>query len=663
MAILKKDGNRLMIRNDTEQVWIEPWGKNSFRVRATHMLEMPADDWALLPVPAVETEIEIGENGARIRNGKIVAKVSKVGLITLEDADGKLLLKERWRTRTKGFETISALEIKGRDFVPHRGGDYELHMRFEPNPDEHIFGMGQYQDGLIDKMGCTLELAHRNSQASVPFYISTNGYGFLWNNPSIGRVTFSRNITEWVASSTKTLDYWITVGDTPADIMSAYADATGHAPMMPDYGMGYWQCKLRYQTQDELMEVARKHKSLGLPMDVIVSDFFHWPMQGDWRFDESEWPDPDAMVKELEEMGIKLMVSVWPYVDTRSENYREMLENGYLIRTERGVRIAMTFCGETVPFDPTNPEARKYVWSIIKKNYFDKGIQIFWLDEAEPEYAVYDFDNYRYAMGSDLAVGNIFPLVYAQTFYEGMQAEGMENPLNLLRCAWAGSQRYGALVWSGDTDTTFRSFREQFTSGLSMAMSGIPWWTSDIGGFDGGDQNDPAFRELLVRWFQFGLFCPVFRLHGDRKNGKPSGITSKAHTGGPNEVWSYGEEVYEILKKYLFLREEMRPYTAATMKKTAETGAPVIRPLYYDFPCDAKTIGVEDQMMYGDDVLVCPVFELGQRQREVYLPAGETWIDAHTGEEYAGGQTILADAPLERCPVYLKKSGALRFTI
>ena len=183
----------------------------------------------------------------------------------------------------------------------------------------------------------------------------------------------------------------------------------------------------------------------------------------------------------------------------------------------------------------------------MKRNYFDKGIKIFWLDEAEPEWD-YDFDHYRYAKGANIAVGNIYPLVYAQNFYEGLKEEGVELPINLLRCAWAGSQRYGALVWSGDIDTTFRSFREQFTSGLSMAMSGIPWWTSDIGGFHGGDQNDPDFRELLVRWFQFGAFCPVFRLHGDRKNGDDQGLSNKAHTGGPNEVWSYGEEVYEILE-------------------------------------------------------------------------------------------------------------------
>ena len=495
MAILNQVGNRLVMQQDVERLWIEPWGPNALRVRAVRHIDVPEENWALLPQENPGTaEISIADGEGSIRNGKISARITRAGMLYFYGENDKPILREYWRSRGP-FETISALEMKAREFRGRVGGDFELTMRFEANPGEHIFGMGQYQDGMIDKKGCVLELAHRNSQASVPFYLSSEGYGFLWNNPSIGRVTFAKNRTEWYASSTRTLDYWITASDSPAEIMSAYADATGHTPMMPDYVMGFWQCKLRYRTQDELLAVARKHKALGLPMDVIVSDFFHWPYQGDWCFDESEWPDPEAMVQELKQMGIELMVSIWPYVDEKSENYHEMRQRGYLVQTERGLQLCSTWKGNTIPYDPTNPEAREYVWSIVKKNYFDKGIKIFWLDEAEPEWD-YDFDHYRYARGSNLAVGNIYPVVYAQNFYEGLKQSGVERPINLLRCAWAGSQRYGALVWSGDIDTTFRSFREQFTSGLSMAMSGIPWWTSDIGGFHGGDQNDPNFREL-----------------------------------------------------------------------------------------------------------------------------------------------------------------------
>ncbi|MEG0901519.1 MAG: glycoside hydrolase family 31 protein, partial [Clostridia bacterium] len=307
------------------------------------------------------------------------------------------------------------------------------------------------------------------------------------------------------------------------------------------------------------------------------------------------------------------------------------------------------------PYDATNPDARDFVWKTVKMNYYDKGIRIFWLDEAEPECKVYDFDLYRYSTGPVLQVGNIYPVLYAKTFYDGMLEAGEKLPLNLLRCAWAGSQRYGALVWSGDIDTTFRTLREQFTTGLSMAMAGIPWWTTDIGGFHGGDQNDPAYRELLIRWFQFGAFCPVFRLHGDRLHGEPSANPAKADTGGPNEVWSYGEEAYEILKRYLFLREELKPYITSIMEEAHAHGAPVMRPLFYAFPKDAHAADVEDQYLFGPDLLVAPVMELGLRKRPVYLPMGAEWMEASTGKEYKGGQTVEADAPLSVIPVFVRK--------
>ncbi len=655
MPVWKQVSNRLMRCYDGEQLWIEAWGQNALRVRATRLAAMPEEDWALLPPRGETAEIEITGDTATVTNGKLRAVINAYGGVAFFNTEGKALLEEQWRTReSKAFPVVSALEIMARDFVPIIGGDYQLNLRFEPNAGEKIFGMGQYQDGCLNKKGCVLELAQRNSQASVPFMVSTQGYGFLWNNPAIGRVSFAANMTEWQARSTKAMDCWITTGDTPAEILSAYADATGHAPMMPEYGMGFWQCKLRYRTQKELLGVLREYKRRGLPLSVIVVDFFHWPMQGDWRFDEQEFPDPEAMVREINEAGAELMVSVWPYVDTRSENYPQMLEKGYLARTERGVRYSMDYCGNTIPFDATNAEARRFVWTVNKKSYFDKGVRLFWLDEAEPECKVYDFDHYRYQMGSVLQVGNLYPLLYARTFFDGMRESGMEVPMNLLRCAWAGSQRYGALVWSGDIDTTFRALREQLAIGLSMAMAGIPWWTTDIGGFEGGDQASPEYRELLIRWFQFGTFCPVMRLHGNRLHGEPSSNPTKAPTGGPNEVWSYGEEAYGILRKYLFLREKLRPYIRQTLRKAAETGAPVMRPLMYDFSTDPVAVACENAYMFGDDILVAPVLELGARERPVYLPMGSRWLDAYSGKEYDGGQTVVCAAPLDTIPLMLR---------
>ena len=366
----------------------------------------------------------------------------------------------------------------------------------------------------------------------------------------------------------------------------------------------------------------------------------------------------DAMVKELQEMKIELMVSIWPTVDKRSENYEEMLEKGYLIRTERGVRVAMTFQGATVHFDPTNPGSRQYVWNKAKENYYSKGIKTFWLDEAEPEYRVYDFENYRYHLGANVAIGNIFPVEYSRTFYEGMAKEGQQNIVNLVRCAWAGSQKYGALVWSGDIASSWSSLRDQLAAGLNMGMCGLPWWTTDIGGFHGGDPNDSKFRELFVRWFQWGAFCPVMRLHGDREPRQPkvgdSGGAS-CRSGADNEVWSYGPEVYEICKKYMGIREELRAYTRKLMKEAHEKGSPVMRTLFYVFPADAACWDVEEEYMYGDKYLCCPVLTEGKTTMNVYLPqipSGGRWRSFWSEETWDGGMTVTVDCPLERMPIF-----------
>ena len=661
-----------------ERLVIEPWGKDGLRVRSTMRRDFEEEEWALLQRErAEEPEISIrGDGSAKITNGEITARVDPRGQIAFLNRKGEVLLEEFMRVRLGNMESgdgqidkaavtyfNSALSIYPREFRPILGGDYALTVRFESRPEEKLFGMGQYQHGFLNQKNCVLELAQRNSQASVPFALSSRGYGFLWNNPAIGKVSFGKNCTEWIATSTKQMDYWITAGDEPAEILANYADVTGTVPMMPEYGLGLWQSKLRYQTQDELLAIAREYKRRGLPIDVIVADFFHWPMQGEYKFDPDYWPDPAAMVQELEAMGIKLMVSVWPTIDRNSSQFAEMRAKGLLVRTERGVATTMEFLGDTVFYDPTNPKAREHVWNLIKQNYYDKGVRIFWLDEAEPEYAVYDFDHYRYYLGPNLQVGNIYPMKYAQGFYEGMTAENQENVVNLLRCAWAGSQRYGALVWSGDIDSSFESLRIQLAAGLNMGLAGIPWWTTDIGGFHGGVNEDASFRECLIRWFQFATFSPVLRMHGDREpHSKALSTTGggKCVSGAPNELWSFGEEAYAILEKYLRLRERLRPYIRGLMSAAHTKGSPIIRPLFYDFPEDGQTWSVEDAYMFGPDMLVAPILFEGQRARDVYLPSGTRWISHGSGEVFDGGQIVNEAAPLDHLPVFFREEGSVR---
>ena len=680
------ENNRLIIANGNSQVWIEPWGENSLRVRMTAEPKMDEHDWALCEpvkwcVPTFREETVDttdpwykGEEFAHyhqtgvnhyITNGKITAKVDYEGRISFYNQRGELLTEEYNRDRNRINRYCVPLRVVARELKCRQGGtDYELTARFEAFDDEKIFGMGQYQEKHLNKKGAVLELAHRNSQASVPFMVSSRGYGFLWNNPAIGTATFGTNKTEWYAKSTQKLDYFITAGDTPAEIEKNYTAAVGRAPRMPEYGLGYWQCKLRYRTQDEILAVAREHKKRGLPMDAIVVDFFHWTRQGDFKFEPRDWPDPDAMVKELKSLGIETVVSVWPTIDEKSENFGEMAGKGYLVSADRGNGLHMTWMGNTVFYDATHPGAQKFVWEKCKENYYTKGIRTFWLDEAEPEYGPYDFDNYRYYAGTALQCTNIYPLMYAKGFYDGLKSEGEQDVLSLVRCAWAGSQKYGVLTWSGDIHSSFRAMREQLQAGLNMCVAGIPWWTSDIGGFLGGDISDEKFRELLVRWFQWGAFCPVFRMHGERspwyeREEEFIDGVRQLTSGQDNEVWSFGEDNYEILKKYLFIRERLRPYIREAMDECSASGLPVMRPLFFDFSDDKTAWETEDEYMFGSDILVAPVMEEGATERSVYLPEGAVWTDAYTKTVYKGGQRVTVPAPIDIIPVFLKNGAEL----
>ena len=657
--LLKKNGNALERYYNCELLRIEPWGENGLRVRCTPDNKFSQKNRALLELPQLEAEIEIDGDRGYIKNGNAKATIDADGKVTIYNQHGRVMLEECLE--------LHPIKRPARQFKPRLCGSYELTMTFKSDPNERIFGMGQYQQPLLNVKGCVLELAHRNSQASVPFYISDLGYGFLWNLPAIGEATFGKNVTKWRAEASSELDYLVIVDDTPKQIEEKYMTAVGKAPKMPMLALGFWQSKLRYRTQDELMAVARKYKELGIPLSVIVCDFFHWPHQGDFRFDYDYFPSPEKMAAELREMGTELMVSVWPTIEFGSENYEEMLEKGLLIRNDRGPSNHTEFVHPAVYYDTTNPEARKFVWDVAKKNYYDKGIRLFWLDEAEPEYMLYDYDNHRYYEGMCAEVGNVYPVDYAKGFYEGLKAAGETEIISLVRCAWAGSAKYGALVWSGDIMPTFDSLKCQVRAGLNMAIAGIPWWTTDIGGFDYGDPSNKEYQELVMRWFEYATFCPVLRLHGYRAPYIPADPSAtgggQCYTGGDNEIWSFGDTAFEVCKNHIFLRERLKPYIMEQMDMAHTNGTPPMRPLFYDYSSDKACWDIDDQYMFGADLMVCPVMELGQRSRTVYFPQGDTWVDPYTGKEYAGGTSECVDAPLEKIPVFVRKGGELSSSV
>ena len=665
-----REGSALLCRRQGETLRIEPWGKDALRVRATMYPAFTGQAWALTETPeAADAEIQIGEESQRegdgtfcaypraeIRNGRISATVNRAGVITFF-RDGKKILREYYRNYGGSITREShCLKVVNRQWTPYTGGDYRLTVRFEPNDGEKLFGMGQYQQPYMDLKGCVLELAQKNSQTTVPFLVSSLGYGMLWNNPAVGKASFGKNLTEWEAACCRDMDYWITAADDPRGLLENYTAVSGRAPMMPEHMMGFWQCKLRYRTQEEVLSVARKYHTTGIQLDLIVIDFFHWTVQGDWKFDKTYWPDPKAMVEELHSMGIRVMVSVWPSVDRRSENFAEMAERGLLVRTERGAMQTYDYQGDCVSLDPTNPETRAYVWEKCKAHYYDFGIDYFWLDNSEPDLTSYDCDNYRYYLGPALSCSCIYPQYYSRAYDEPMRALGA-SPVNLLRSGWAGSQKYGNVLWSGDVPSTWESLRDQLQAGLNIGLAGIPWWNTDIGGFMEGNVFDPDFRQLLVRWYEWAVFQPVMRLHGDREPFTIPALDDRdwgggyLHTGQDNEMWSYGEEIQEIMVKHYRLRKLLKPYLATIFQEAHENGSPLMRAMFYEFPEDPRCWELSDQYMFGPDLLVAPVLTPDTWQREVYLPAG-AWEDLRTGEQLEGGRRILAEAPLDSIPVF-----------
>jgi alpha-D-xyloside xylohydrolase len=645
-----------------ETVLIEAWGADGLRVRASMQDILDDLPGAVLPEMAVSAmpEIIFDEKMGSIVNDKIMAEITSEGVITFKNIQtSKVLLSEY---------TPYAGNPPARWFRPHSGSPcYQLTVCFQSQPGERFYGLGQHPNDSLDQKGCVIDQLQINTEVCIPFYLSSLGYGFLWNNPALGRVELAKNGTRWTADSTRQMDYYITAGNTPAEIIEHYTAVVGRAPLLPEWAAGFWQSRLRYYSQEQVLNIAREYRQRDLPLDVLIIDAGYWHEMGNYAFQLDQWPDPRYMVSELEKMGIRVMISVWPAINRVAPTYQIMQENGFLVRSERGNPLHIAHLLDWRPrdgppiltlYDPTNPEARNYFWQIVKKDLYDQGIKLFWLDACEPELVPVDHDSIRYHLGSGPEVGMLYPLMHQRTFYEGLQKAGETEILTLSRSAWAGSQRFGAAVWSGDIPSTFDSLRRQIVAGLNIGLSGIVWWTTDIGGFIGGDVNDPVFQELMIRWFQYGIFCPLCRLHGLR-----SPIPENPIEGGAeNEVWSFGEKAYGIISKLLHLREKLKPYIVAQMKKASETGLPVMRPLFIDYPDDPTCWDVEDVFLFGPDLLVAPIYTLDQRKRNVYLPVGMKWKDAWNGMIFEGGEIIQADAPLEHIPVFWRVNSKWQFS-
>ena len=497
----------------------------------------------------------------------------------------------------------------------------------------------------------------------MPFAVTNKGYGLVWDNPGKTTAQFGFNeVTKWTSDVGQRVSFFVIEGSTYDEIYEGYKLLTGDVPMLPKAAYGYIQCKQRYTTQAELMAVAKGYRDRKLPADVLVIDWFHYTKMGEMDLDPAKWPDPAAMNRELHAMGFHTMISVWPRFVPEDRYYKTVLDHGWFLHQADGTPInGQPYDKAGSDIDTTNPEAAKWYWDVIRDNYVAKGFDAFWADETEPDLPP---TGSYFHVGPGTQFYNVYPLFHTAAIYDGFRRDLKSRALILARDAYLGAQHNGAIFWSSDIYPTWDTLKRQVPTGINFVASGMPYWSTDIGGWqylpashtperpvliDPSDAraevgNYDDYPELYVRWFEYGAFQPNFRAHGSRPE---------------NEVWSYGKQAEPILEKYLRLRYTLMPYIYSLGYRTHQTGAPFMRGLFMDFGDDPKVANIGDEYMFGPALLVAPVVEQGMTSREVYLPAGTDWYNFWTNERMRGGQTITVSAPIDTLPLFVRAGSIL----
>jgi alpha-D-xyloside xylohydrolase len=560
---------------------------------------------------------------------------------------------------------------------------YTVGANFVAPDDEHYWGMGQNQEGYLDHrqrpITCAANyIAPASPSWCVPFAVTNKGYGLLWDNPSSTTIypAFDGQ-TRWTSQLGRRVSYFVIAGKTPDEIYAGYRLLTGTTPMLPKAAYGFIQCKQRYKTQAEVLAVAKGYRDRHLPIDMIVVDWFYYTKMGQYDFKPKDWPDPQAMNHELHAENIESMISVWPRFEPGSRYYDEILSHGWFEHYAAGIPVTADEPTPGVPvnglpydkagsdIDTTNPDAAKWWWNLIHTNIASQGFDYFWADETEPDLPP---DGAYLHVGPGAAFFNVYPLFHTAAIYDGMREQEAQGKggraLILSRDAYTGIQKNSVLVWTSDISPTWDTFRRQVPTLLNDAASGIPYVGSDIGGWQdlpykhipahpplidpsGARENvhfDDDYPELYVRWFEMGVFEPTMRTHGTRDH---------------NEVWSYGPQAEPILEKYLKLRYTLMPYIYSLGWKVHETGAPLMRALWMDFPKDVHVYNMSDEYMFGPALLVAPVVEQGATARTVYLPDGTDWYNYWTNEKVHGGQTLTVQAGIDTIPLFVRAGSIL----
>jgi alpha-D-xyloside xylohydrolase len=544
--------------------------------------------------------------------------------VTVNREDGSADIHDRHGNRVIRIGGIDQESLKMN--IKNVDSLYEIRQVFTISPDEGLFGLGQFQDGIMNYRGQELYLVQANRTAVNPFLVSTNHYGILWDNYSESTFSEKDNQMHFWSAAGRCVDYYVMWGGDIDAVINGYREATGTAPLFPKWAYGYWQSKERYVSQSDILQIASEFRARQIPIDAIVQDWSYWgdgKMFSGMVWDTLNYPAPEKMVDSLHtKYQIHIMASIWPSLGPASAIFKELNSKGYL--------FAKTHWSGGKLYDCYNPGARDIYWKHLNAGLFSKGIDAFWMDGSEPE-VTSSAD--PYITGSEIrALGinhlgtfkeflNPYSLLHTKGVYENQRKMDEKKRVFILtRSVFSGQQRYAAATWSGDIGSNWKVLRNQISAGINFCMSGVPYWTTDIGGFlldsqggmypEGG--TDPAFRELYVRWFQFGAFSPIFRSHG---------------TQYPREPWRFGDigsENYETILKYDRLRYQLMPYIYSTAWQVTHYGSTIMRGLPMDFPQDQSTYGIDNQFMFGPSLMICPVTHAVQyrtNKREDFIPA------------------------------------------
>jgi len=580
--------------------------------------------------PATRWEMQSSDDSIVLSTAEIKAVISrKDGSITFQDSAGKTLFQQTEVAMTPvvvNGEPTNQLEL----FAKLWGSN------------ESFYGLGQHQAGVWNYRGEAVDISQDNTNVGIPFFLSSKGYGIFWNNASRSRFN-NRFLSALYLSSEAAdeMDYYFLYGPEFDRIIGGYRELTGAPPLFGKWAYGFWQSKNKYNTQEELLAVAHKYRQLRIPADSLVQDWFWWNTMGEPVFDKARYSDPPGMVEDLHKNHFHLMISVWPYFRSGTRTYDDMDKRGFFIDK---TKVAAFHPAGMALYDAFNPEARKFYWNLMDQALFKIGVDAWWLDTTEPETEDRETNvlvTSKTFLGNGARYANAYPLMTTEGVYQGQRGETDKKRVFILsRSAFAGEQRNAAAVWSGDVNSDWVFFKKQIPAGLNYSVSGLPYWTTDIGGFVSGNPGDPGYRELFMRWFQFGVFNPILRVHGTRSTNQ-------------NELWSYGTEAQKILASYDTLRYRLLPYIYSLAWMGTSQGYTPMRGLIMDFRTDEHSATISDQFMFGPAFLVNPVTDPGVDSRRVYLPKAK-WHDFWRGSSVEGSRMVDASAPIDKLPLFVR---------